>query len=142
VSRCLAAGATALLLVDLFLPWQHTAMRVGGMHMSSAATGWSGRGAPAGVCALALLALTLADRAAATRVLLAVAMLVFTALAAFLGTADTELAMPGIAIQVHTTWWPAWLGVGLAAIAALATALPFLEGRSHGADRAHAAPHG
>jgi hypothetical protein len=142
MTRRVAATASALLVIDLFLPWQHTAVRVGGMRMGSASTGWTGWGVPAGVCALALLALTLADRAAVTRALLAVGMFVFTTLAAFLGTGDTEMAMYGVAIHVHSTWWPAWIGVALSAVAALATALPLRDGPRRGTDQTHALPHG
>jgi hypothetical protein len=71
-------------------------------------------------------------------------MLVFTGLA--IATGDAHVGMHGraFAVDVESTRWPAWLGLGLAAIAALAGAVLFLHERGdvEGAPAAYRPPGG
>ena len=80
-----AAGAAALFIVDLFLNWERTAVRVAdAVHVDHMASGWSGWGALAGVCAVALLVFMIAGRVPASAlVAVGAAMFVFTALAIY-----------------------------------------------------------
>jgi hypothetical protein len=127
-ARPVATGATSLFLVDLFLSWQRADVRVPGMvHVHHMATGWSGWGLLAGLCAVALLAVLLAGRprpsAAAA---LGLAMLAFTALAVVAGDTHVDMHSNAVGVEVDVTRWPAWVGLALAAVAAVATAVPFL----------------
>jgi hypothetical protein len=128
-----AAIAAALFIADLFLGWQRTSVRVGGMvgvdHMAS---GWSGWGALAGLCAVVLVVLAIGGRAQASATAAAgAALFVLAALA--VATADAHVSMHGrdVGLMVDSTRWPSWVGLGLAAVAALAGAAPFLAERRY-----------
>jgi hypothetical protein len=124
-----AAGAAALLLVDLFLDWQKAAVHVAGVvNVESTASGWHGWGFLAGIAALVLIALVVT---AATPPL-------FSAGAAFVALAATTLAVfdqsadvPAgpVATVEESTLWPAWVGFALAMVAFCATLIPLIVPR-------------
>lgn len=140
-ARPVAAAAAALFIVDLFLSWQRTAVHfAGAVHVDHMGSGWSGWGVLAGVCAAALVLLVLSGRVpASATAAVGAAMFVFTALA--IATGDAHVGMHGRAfgVEVDSTRWPAWLGLGLAAIAALASSVSFLRERGD-VERAPTAP--
>jgi hypothetical protein len=125
-ARPVAAGATLLFLVDLLLNWQHADVRVVGMvHVHHVASGWHGWGALAGLCAVVLLAMLIADRPKATAAF-GFALLAFTVLAVAAGDTSATVHQPMVDVEVDTIRWPAWVGLVLAAVAALASVLPYL----------------
>jgi hypothetical protein len=137
----IAVGAASLLVADLFLRWEEGA----GVHMrglvdvgAGGSIGWSGWGAGAGICALVLIVLALAQQplGPVTRAVLGVAMPVFAALALFAGDGHTGMHMSWVDVQAGDLRWPAWVGFGLAVVAALATVAPLLR-RPAGRSRPH-----
>lgn len=131
-ARPVGAAAAVLFIVDLFLNWERTAVRVAdAVHVDHMASGWSGWGALAGVCAVALLVFMIAGRVSASAsVAVGAAMFVFTALAVAAGNAHVGMHGRAVGVDVDTTRWPAWVGLGLAATAALASAVPLLRQRA------------
>jgi xanthine/uracil permease len=113
-----------LLVIDLFLDWQKTTVNVAGvLTVNATSSAWGyGWGIAAGVLAIAVIVTVLARRAAWT-LGLSFAMLVATAFAAFLGA--TNVFVPSVGVTVDTTLWPAWVGVGLAALTTAAAIVPF-----------------
>jgi hypothetical protein len=115
-----------LFLVDLLLNWQHADVQVDGMvHVHHVASGWHGWGALAGLCAGVLLAVLIAGRPKASAVF-GGALLAFAILAVAAGDTSATVHERMVDVQVDTIRWPAWVGLGLAAVAALASVLPYL----------------
>ena len=139
----LVTGAAAsLLLVDLFLGWQRVAMQMGGfLYVGATASGWSGWGALAGVCAIAVLVVIIARGPTPAVAALALGALLFTAVAVLAGQAHVDVGAPMMRAQVHTTLWPAWAGLALAGVMAAAAAVPYLA-RPRERGPASLAPHG
>jgi hypothetical protein len=140
-ARPVAAAAAALFIVDLFLSWQRTTVHVAGaVQVHHMASGWSGWGALAGVCAVALLVFVIAGRMpAAATAAAGAAMFVLAVLAVATGDAHVGMHGRGFGVEVDTTRWPAWLGLGLAAIAGLASSVPLMRQRGE-VDRVPTAP--
>jgi hypothetical protein len=119
-----AAGASALLLVDLSLDWHKAAVHVAGIvDVEGTSSGWHGWGFVAGVAALVLVALV---AAAATPPVFsagaAAVALAATSLAVFVGSAD--LPAGPVATVEDSTLWPSWLGLVFAAVAFCAALVP------------------
>lgn len=132
----IAIAATALFVVDLFLPWQRVGLDFPGvLDIRNTSMGWAGWGALAGICAIVLLILMLARYPISPlgRATLSVALVVFTGLAVLVQNAHMSMGAGMMRAQVDTTLWPAWVGLGLAVVAAAATLAPLIsrpEGRS------------
>jgi hypothetical protein len=121
-----AAGAAALLLVDLFLDWQKSAVEVAGIvNIESTVSGWHGWGFLAGFAALVLMALV---ATAATPPVFnagaAIVVLTTTSLAVFAGSADAPLG-PAATVDASTLW-AAWVGLVLAVVAFCAALVPLV----------------
>jgi hypothetical protein len=118
-------GGAFLLVLDLFLHWQKASVGVGSVvSIHTASSAWAGWGFVVGILAIAVISATLTRRVAWT-LGLAMAMLVATALAAFTGEANVSTQGVGVAVQT-TTLWPAWVGLGLAAVTTAAALVPLL----------------
>jgi len=96
------------------------------LDVRSTASGWGSWGALAGLCALGLLALAIVGRASAATVALALGALVFTALEVLAGHANVDVGASMMRVHVETTLWPAWVGLALAGVMAVAAAIPYL----------------
>jgi hypothetical protein len=134
-----AAAASLLFVVDLFLGWQRVSVEVAGVvDVEETSSGWHGWGFVAGVGALLLLAVAIGElRGAGTltghalvAAILAVGLLLFTCFAVFTGDASVDVATGAVAVEVDSTLWPAWAGLVLAAIAAVAALFPLVAGLS------------
>jgi hypothetical protein len=120
-------GAATLFVVDLFLGWQRVEMQMAGaIGVHSTTSGWSGWGALAGICALALVVLVLAGRQTPAILALAVGVLLFTTVEVLAGNAHVGVSASMMRMQVDTTLWPAWVGLALAGTTAAAAAVPYL----------------
>ena len=120
----------ALLFVDLFLDWHRATVSVTGVvDVEAGSSAWAGWGAVAGVLLVALLLwegsrLPRADvargaSAANVSLILALGVAVFTVIEFFSGTADVQ-AGPLVAVGVHGRQWPAYAGLVLATLLAIA----------------------
>ena len=125
-ARAVVAVATTLFVVDLFLGWQRVTVHMPGIDVRSTASGWSGWGALAGLCAIALLALAIASRSSAATAALGLGALVFTAVDVLTGHAKVDVGASMMRVHVDTTLWPAWVGLALAGVMAVAAAVPYL----------------
>jgi hypothetical protein len=144
--------AGALLLVDLFLTWQDASVRVTGVHVDAGVSGWSGWGILAGMLLIALLAWAAiqfvrpqADDEDHPGRSLAIAGLGVAVLGTVIGrfedTAKTAVDVPMAMVRVGARNWPAWTGLGLAVIVAVAAAVPFVvEGWRRTTGRARHVP--
>jgi hypothetical protein len=116
--------ASLLLAADLFLTWQSASVRVGdAVVLDAGSSGWDGPGFVAGIAALVAAALSgtvLARGREHPRILLGAALtaLAATALAAFAEGATVVVPEAAVAVQADSTRWPAWVGLGLAVVAA------------------------
>jgi hypothetical protein len=121
-----------LLFIDLFLDWHRASVAVGGaLDIHAGSSAWNGWGALAGVSLLGLLvwegfrfAGITTERVAAELVstTLAVAALAFTAVEFFSGSASVDVA--GVVnVASEGRLWPAYAGLALGALLALATLL-------------------
>lgn len=141
-TNLVTAGAATLFLADLFLGWQRVAMRVGGLvDVRNTASGWSGWGALAGICAIALLVLVLARRPSPATLALGLGALFFTAIEVLAGDAHVDMGASMMRVQVDTTLWPAWVGLALAGVMAAAAAMPYLASSGERTPTS-VAPHG
>ena len=125
-ARLVIAVTAALFVVDLFLGWQRVAVRMPAIDVRSTASGWSGWGTVAGLCALALLVLAIAGRRSPATPALGLGALLFTAIEVLAGHAHVDVGASMMRVQVDTTLWPAWVGLALAGVMAAATAIPYL----------------
>ena len=125
-ARPVIAVAATLFVVDLFLGWQRVAVTMPAIDVRSTASGWSGWGALAGLCAVVLLALAIVDRTSAATVALGLGALVFTAIEVLAGHATVDVGASMMRVHVDTTLWPAWVGLALAGVMAAAAAVPYL----------------
>jgi hypothetical protein len=134
VSERVLLGLALLFLVILFLDWHRTSVVVVGEGDAQAgASGWSGWGLLAGICALAVLGLEF-DRVVRKRshegqalVDLALAVGVALATVAAVFTGDTSVTAGPIGTETGATLWPAWVGLVLAiamAVVAFVAVLP------------------
>ena len=125
-ARPVIAVAATLFLVDLFLGWQRVAVSMPALDVRSTASGWGGWGALAGLCALGLLTLAIVGRSSPATVALGLGALVFTALEVLAGHANVDAGASMMRVPVDTTLWPAWVGLALAGVMAVAAAIPYL----------------
>jgi len=120
----IALAASLLLIADLFLGWRRTDVDVGGaVEIRATETGWVGWGVLAGVLALVLVGLLLVRlRGRGEHALATLAVGLALPLAALLAavTGDASVDMPGVGAQVDILLWPAWAGIALAMVAAVA----------------------
>ena len=125
VAVAIAASAGVLLLADLGLSWQSIDVTSGAVSLRVAATGWANGGLLAGFVTIALLVyLTRPLRVggvtdvpqAAVGGILGLASLGFTVAAAFTGASPVTTSAG--AVQVGHHLWPAYAGIGIAAVAA------------------------
>lgn len=123
--------SAVLYLVVLFLDWRRVSVEIGGaVDVEQTSSGLSNWGIVSAGIAVVLVVLTLArirgDTPASPRRLLAqfilaVGLLVFTAVAIFTG--DVSISAGPVGIEVDTTLWPAWLGLFLSAVIVVAAAV-------------------
>ena len=139
VARRVGLSTALAFLVVLFLPWHEVAVEVAGVvSVSATVSGWGGWGIAAGFLA-AVLAAILAARPrwepfAAPAVELGLAVAALLELSG--GRATVESTQVDAA--VNSTLWAAWLGLGLAVVAAAASFVPLLAGLGR---HAGVAPH-
>jgi hypothetical protein len=133
LAAAVAAVAAVLLLVDLGLGWYEVKVSTAGITaISASSSGWSGVGLVAGLVTIALLVYMIrplrreadmdAVQAALTCVL-GVAVLTLTLAAALTGSAS--VTSPAAAVEVSTRLWPAYIGIGLAAVVAVGASAAF-----------------
>jgi hypothetical protein len=133
IARLVALIGSLALLVLLSLDWHSAEVDVVGVvHAEGTVVGWSRWGLLGGLSAavvaiVAFADLRAGDGAGVRRFMLAVlppvGMLVGTALAAFSG--DAHVNVVGVTnVQADSILWPAWFGLVLAALAAVAALLP------------------
>lgn len=124
----IAAGASILFLLDLFLEWQRTTVEVAGTISAEASgTGWSGWGFVAGVLAFVLAAVAIASvrdprsvRGHAVAVgVVPLGLFVATIAAVFAGNANVSVAGV-VGVEVETDLWPTWAGLVLGLVASTA----------------------
>lgn len=130
-STLVLLGSTLLFLVVLFLDWHRTTVDVAGVvHVQAESMGWSGWGFLAGVAAIALVGLGLnrmrrgkepTAELGLVDLLLAVVIISATVAAVFGGTADVQ--MPAVGVEAGVILWPAWLGLALAVVIAVSSAI-------------------
>jgi hypothetical protein len=125
-ARPVIAVAATLFVADLFLGWQRVAVSMPAIDVRSTASGWSGWSAVAGLCALVLLTLGIVGRSSPATVALGLGALVFTALEVLAGHANLDAGASMMRVHVDTTLWPAWVGLALAGVMAVAAAIPYL----------------
>ena len=125
-ARPVIAVAATLFLVALFLGWQRVAVSMPALDVRSTASGWGGWGALAGLCALGLLTLAIVGRSSPATVALGLGALVFTALEVLAGHANVDAGASMMRVHVDTTLWPAWVGLALAGVMAVAAVIPYL----------------
>jgi hypothetical protein len=125
-ARPVIAVAATLFVADLFLGWQRVAVSMPAIDVRSTASGWSGWSAVAGLCALVLLTLGIVGRSSPATVALGLGALVFTALEVLAGHANLDAGASMMRVHVDTTLWPAWVGLALAGVMAVAAAVPYL----------------
>ena len=125
-ARPVIAVAATLFVLDLFLGWQRVAVRMPALDVHATASGWSGWGTLAGLCALVALALAIARPASAATVALGLGTLVFTSLEVLTGHASVDVGASMMRVHVDTTLWPAWVGLALAGVMAAAAVVPYL----------------
>jgi len=126
VAAAVAAGAGVLLLADLSLGWYGVKVAVAGVvNIDVNASGWGQLGTVAGLLTLAMLiymirpmrhdgAVSLTQ--AVVTAVLGLGAFGFTVARALNGTASVTSMTT--TVQVHSTLWPAYAGIGLAAIMA------------------------
>ena len=132
-SRLIALVGSLALLVLLSLDWHSAEVSVVGVvHAEGTVVGWSRWGLLGGLSATVVAVVAFADlragdgagvRRFTLAVLPPVGMLVGTALAVFSG--DAHVNVVGVTnVQADSILWPAWFGLALAALAAVAALLP------------------
>ena len=135
VAAAVAAGAGVLLLADLSLGWYSVTVTAGGVvSVEATSSGWTNVGVVAGLLTIAMLVYMIRPMRHAGRIdlvqagvtgALGVAVLGFTVAAAFTGTAS--ITAPETAVEVGSTLWPAYAGIGLSAIVAAGTLTALVE---------------
>ncbi len=125
-TRPVLAVAAALFIADLFLGWQRVAVSMPVLDVRSTASGWGTWGALAGLCALGLLTLAIVGRSSPATLALGLGALLFTALEVLAGHATVDVGASMMRVHVETTLWPAWVGLALAGVMAVAAAVPYL----------------
>ena len=134
VAATVAAGGGVLLLADLSLGWHDVSVSAGGVvDISATSSGWTGFGVVAGLLTIAMLvfmirplrrdaSVTLAQ--AAVTAALGVAAAAFTVVAALTGSAS--VTAPTAAVEVGSTLWPAYVGIAIAVVVAVAAVTAFV----------------
>ena len=134
VGAATIVAAGSLLFVDLFLRWRDVSVDVGVTHTAAGSTGWARWGIPLGIVLIllvlregagfGLLALDETIQPRFVTAILSVAVLGFTVAQ----IADSASVRVGAMVDVETGTlrWPAWVGLGLAIVVALAGLVPFL----------------
>lgn len=133
VAAAVAAGAGVLLLADLSLGWYDVKVTAAGIvDITANATGWGHIGTVAGLLTIAMLVYMIRPMRrdgrvdltqAAVTAVLGLGIFGFTVAAALTGAAS--VTTPASTVQVESTLWPAYVGIGLGAIVggAVVTAL-------------------
>jgi hypothetical protein len=134
-AAAVAAAAGVLLLVDLSLGWYSVKVTAGGVvSIEATASGWTNVGLVAGLVTIALLvymirplrhAGTVDLLQAVVTAVLGIAAVGFTTAAAFTGSAS--VTAPEAAVEVGSRLWPAYAGIGIAAIVAAGTLTALVE---------------
>ncbi|HXV34448.1 MAG TPA: hypothetical protein VD769_10605 [Gaiellaceae bacterium] len=128
VARRVGAGAALAFLVVLFFPWHEVSVEIGGaVSVSVTSSGWGGWGIAAGLFAALLAGILVARPRWETFAapLLGLGLAVAAVLELVGGRATVE--EPPASVAVHSGLWAAWLGVGLALVAGLASLAPLLD---------------
>lgn len=126
--------AALLFVADLFLGWQRAGVWIADVvDVHATRSGWSGWGLVAGILALVisgLAAATLWRRAGPPGVTLVVAvgLLIATALAIPTAGPGVDVAMPMMTVDAGPARWPAWVGLGLAGLIAVVALWSFVAG--------------
>lgn len=123
----MAAGLA--LFLDLFLPWREVSVRAGGFALDTSSSAWAnGWGLAAGIVVsvliileLPLLATRRATAGSARALLVAgLGMLILALTVAAFAEASVEVTTPMTSVEVASRLWPAYVGLVLAALIALA----------------------
>lgn len=135
VAAAVAAGAAVLLLADLSLGWHSVKVTSAGIvDIEATSSGWTNVGLVAGLVTIALLVYMIRPlrRAgaidlvqAAVTAVLGLAALGFTIAAALAGSAS--VSAPEAAVEVGSRLWPAYAGIGIAAVVAAGTLTALAE---------------
>ena len=126
-----------LLFVDLFLGWHRASVSVAGaVDIEGDSSAWAGWGAVAGVLLVAVLlweglrlrgaAVAQSASAAVVSFMLALGVVAFTAIEFFAGTASVQTGSV-VTVDVHGRQWPAYAGLALAGLLALAAVAPLVQ---------------
>jgi hypothetical protein len=122
----LLLGASVLYVLTLFLDWERAEVGVAGtMHAGAGTMGWAGWGLAGGVCAIAVAGLEIVrlrrgEVHPVAAFLLALGMVAATVVA--ITGSDVHVQVGTVMVSADATRWPAWLALGLAALATLAAA--------------------
>ncbi len=120
-----ALAAALALVADLFAGWRRASVHMAGVFdVHATSSGWSGWGLVAGVLALAVAGLVFwrGDRLAL--LLAGAGTLMATVLAVVTGDAHVHVAGM-MSTAVGGPLWPAWLGLALAAVVAVSSAIAY-----------------
>lgn len=129
-----AVVTAVALFLDLLLPWQRAGVQVADAVVVRSTTSgiFTGWGTLAAVFALLLAVIgirrlrrDLPGRSLGM-IMVALGMLVGTALAVFVGRADVDVAQSAVSLTVDTTLSAAWTGLGLAVISTVAVLVPLI----------------
>lgn len=135
VAAACAAGTGVLLLADLSLGWRTARVTTAGIvDIQATSSGWAGVGLVAGLVTIAMLVYMIRPlrhtasidvvQATVTAVL-GLAAFGFTTAAAFTGSAS--VTVPEAAVEIGSRLWPAYAGIGLAAVVAASTLTALVE---------------
>ncbi len=124
-----------ILLADLSLSWYSVSVTAAGITtIKTATSGWTNIGVAAGLVAIALLVFMIRPARhsgaidfvqGAVTGALGLAVLGFTVAAAF--TSTTSITAPATAITAGSRLWPAYAGIGLAAVLVAGTLTALVE---------------
>ena len=129
-----AAGAGVLLLADLSLGWHEVRVETSDLvSISTTSSGWTNLGLVAGLLTIAMLLFMIRPLRrtgsvdllhAAVTAALGVAVAGFTIAAALTGSAS--ITAPDTAVEVGSSLWPAYVGIGIGAFLAAAAVTAFV----------------
>ena len=139
VRPVLLVSAVAL-FVDLFLGWHGVTVRVPGISVDAAASGWSGWGAVAGVLLVVLVLVELLTARPLLAAFLAVLAAGFAVVEALTGSADVSVAGV-VRVGTQELLWPAYLGVVLAVVLGAAGVVRLVQSAGALAGPPRGSPH-